>query len=86
MFSKVVDEIKALKVAQEDGWVPKLKEVRIIRGRTHLMWRIYSSEEVKEMLRNLRNAAGVPVREENLVRREFLGELNSPEELVVHIV
>ena len=31
-FSRVVDEIKALKTAQEDGWVPKLK-VRIIRGR-----------------------------------------------------
>ena len=38
------------------------------------------------MLRNLRNAAAVPVRQEHPVRREYLGGFNSPEELVVYIL
>lgn len=57
----MVDEIKALKAAQEDEWVPNLKEVRIIRWRDTFDVAYLPSKEDEEMLRNLRNAAPVPV-------------------------
>lgn len=71
-FSRVVEELNTLKAAQQERWVPNLKEIVIIRGRDTYDLAFVPSDEDKEVLRRLRKMVRVAIREEYFVRREFL--------------
>ena len=64
--------IKALNEAQEEGWVPNLKEIVCIRGRGTYDVAVVPSEEDKEVLRGLRKMMLVATREQYPLRREYL--------------